>query len=327
MYDFLHPLIPWLGEPWSITTAALVIAVSAVFLALGADWTVDSSVSVANHLDVSPHVVGLTLVAVGTSAPEFAVSIAAATEGRGDMAMSNVVGSNIFNLGFILGGVALLRPLDTDASTVWRDGSVLLGSAVLAWLLFAIDLESERINGILLLGCLLIYLKVLLGASTPATVVEDAFLRPRGPALAILLARMTAGILIIVTSAEFLVEAASTLAGSLGVSEWTIGVTIVAAGTSLPEFTTSLLAAVRGHHGLGLGNVIGSDVFNVLGVLGLTAIIQPMAVRPEASGSMLALVGMVVLVVVFMRRGWRITRWEGAVLVAVGMIRWVADLS
>lgn len=326
MPELLHSYLSWLAPPWSIWTSGAVVAVSATALAYGADWTVESAVAIADRYRVSPHVIGLTLVAVGTSAPEFAVSVAAVLGDNSDIAISNVVGSNIFNLGFILGGVALVRPLVTDAAVVWRDGLVLFLGAVAVWVMFGIDLGVERSNGALLLLGLLGYLTLVLAGSRPTSqeipvpdVADPGRWRP--------IARLVLGVLMIATAAELLVEAASSIAGSLGVSEWVIGMTIVAAGTSLPELTTSLVAVLRGHHGLSLGNIIGSDIFNVLGVLGLTAVIRPVTIRPEASGSILALVGMTVLTLAFMRSGWRLSRWEGAVLVAVGLARWVLDFA
>jgi len=326
MPEFLQTHIPWLASPWSIWTASAIIAVSAVVLAYGADWTVDSAVAIADRFRISPHVIGLTLVAAGTSAPEFAVSLTAALGDNSDIAISNVVGSNIFNLGFILGGVALVRPLATDAGAVWRDGLVLFLAAVSVWVLFGIDLGVERSNGALLLLGLFGYLALVFARGREPR-LEGQKVEPNGARGWRAIARLVVGVLMIATAAELLVEAASSIAASLGVSEWVIGMTIVAAGTSLPEFTTSLVAALRGHHGLGLGNILGSDIFNVLGVLGLTALIQPVTIRPEASGSILALVGMALLTLVFMRSGWRLSRWEGAVLIALGVARWVFDFS
>ena len=325
MPEIIQSLFPWLGPPWSIQAAAVVIAVSAAFLALGADWTVEASIDVADRLGVSPQLIGLTLVAMGTSAPEFAVSITAAVEEGSTMAISNVVGSNIFNLGFILGSVALVSPLQTDGRTVWRDGTVLLMSAVAVWLLFGIDLGVDRSNGALLLLGLVGYLALLLwGARSEHKEVPAREGARAGWVVAV---RLVVGILFVVVSAELLVEAASSIAYALGLSEWVIGITIVAAGTSLPELTTSLVAVVRGQHGLSLGNLIGSDIFNVLGVLGVTALLQPVPIGSEASGSILALVGMVCLTLIFMRTGWRISRLEGSALVALGLLRWVLDFT
>jgi cation:H+ antiporter len=334
--ELLSSIVSAFAHPWSPGIAGILAAGAAAALAFGADWTVESSVTIADRLGISPRVVGLTFVAMGTSAPEFAVSVTAATQGASDMAISNVIGSNIFNLGFILGGVALIRPLETDATTVWRDGAVLIISAIAVWVLFGIDFGVERSNGALLALGLIGYLVLLYlseaGNAASARAVRQAESEAVGevperwdwvrPAVKLLL-----GVVLIALSAELLVEAASTIAEWFGVSEWVIGMTIVAAGTSLPEFTTSLLAAVRGHHGLSLGNMIGSDIFNILGVLGLTALIQPVTIRPEASGSILAMVGMVVIAVLFMRTHWRIGRAEGALLVSLGVFRWILDFT
>lgn len=327
MPELLQSQIPWLTPPWSIPGAILIVMASAVVLAYGAEWTVDASVRIANRLGIPPRVIGLTLVAAGTSAPEFAVSITAAAEGSGDIAISNVVGSNIFNLGFILGGIALIRPLSIDRVMVWRDGTVLLLSSVAVWLLFGIDLGVEQSNGALLLLGLFAYLAFLTSTAREAPPVAEGRGTDSRRELARAAPKLLLGVLMIAMSSELLVEAASSVAGDMGVSDWVIGMTIVAAGTSLPEFTTSLIAAVRGHHGLSLGNIIGSDIFNVLGVLGLTAMIHPITIKPEASGAILALMGMVVLTIIFLRTGWRLRRWEGGILVFVGVLRWVVDFT
>jgi cation:H+ antiporter len=326
--ELIQSQLPWLSPPWSVPAAAAVVALSAMALAFGAHWTVEASVQIAERLRISPQVIGLTLVAMGTSAPEFAVSLSAALGEGSSIAISNVVGSNIFNLAFILGGVALFRPLATGPAVVWRDGTVLVLSSLAVWLLFGIDLGVERSNGALLLLCLASYLALLFGTTRsrrPADPVSRG-VAPPGRGVMVTL-QMLGGVLLIAASAELLVEAASSIAATLGLSEWVIGITIVAAGTSLPEFTISLIAAVRGHYGLSLGNIIGSDIFNVLGVLGLTALIQPVPIGPEASGSLLALLGMVALTVVFMRTGWRLTQWEGAILIALGLLRWAFDFG
>lgn len=327
MPELLQTQIPWLTPPWSIPGAAAIVMLSAVILAYGANWTVEASVRIADSLRVSPRLIGLTLVAAGTSAPEFAVSLTAAMEGNGDIAIGNVVGSNIFNLGFILGGIALIRPIRTDPTVVWRDGTVLLLSSVAVWFLFGIDLGVERSNGALLLLGLLGYLGLLASSGRNEPNDSEGAKGHPGGGLGRSALKLLFGVLLIAMAAELLVEAASSIAVEMGVSDWVIGLTIVAAGTSLPEFTTSLVAALRGHHGLSLGNIIGSDIFNVLGVLGVTALVHPIVIKPEASGSILALMGMVALTIIFMRTQWRLGRWEGGVLIAVGVLRWVLDFT
>jgi cation:H+ antiporter len=133
------------------------------------------------------------------------------------------------------------------------------------------------------------------------------------------------GFAFIILSSHFLVASATSIARAFGISEWVIGVTIVAMGTSIPEFVTSLVAVLRGHHGLSAGNLVGSDIFNLLGVLGFAGILEPMSVSPEAYGSLFLLCVMVITVVIMMRTGWRISRMEGAALVCMGLARWVAD--
>jgi cation:H+ antiporter len=133
------------------------------------------------------------------------------------------------------------------------------------------------------------------------------------------------GFTFIILSSHFLVASATSIARAFGVSEWVIGVTIVAMGTSIPELVTSMVAVLRGHHGLSAGNLVGSDIFNLLGVLGFAGMLQSMTVSPEAYGSLFLLCGMVITVVVMMRTGWRISRIEGAILVCMGLARWIAD--
>lgn len=328
MPELLQSQLPWLSPPWTIPAATVIVVLSTIAMAFGAGWTVSASVQIAERLRISPQLIGLTLVAMGTSAPEFAVSLTAAVEEGSSIAISNVVGSNIFNLGFILGGVVLFRPLTTDSGVVWRDGGALVLSSVAVWLLFGLDLGVERSNGALLLLGLLSYLALLIStarAGRPADPDGGGPSPPKGGVRVTL--QLLVGVVLLAASAELMVESASSIAAHLGLSEWVIGITIVAAGTSLPEFTTSLVAAARGQYGLSLGNIVGSDIFNILGVLGLTAVLRPVRIGPEASGSILALVAMAALTVLFMRTGWRVSRWEGGLLIAVGVLRWVMDFQ
>lgn len=301
-------------------TDVLIIIASIVGLWWGAVWIVESAVRIAKRLGLSELIIGLTVVAIGTSAPEFAVTVGAALEGQGDISVGNVVGSNIFNLGFILGGVAVVRAICTTRTMVVRDGGMLIGTSLLL-LLFLSDHQMSRLEGGILMMILVFYLGYLIWKKEP---IEDEI--PAGKFHWWDIPRLAVGIALVVGSGHFLVESAVHLARLFGVSEWVIGVTIVAAGTSSPEFATSLIAVLRGRHGVSAGNLIGSDLFNLLGVLGLAAIIQPMQVDASAVSSILVLVGMVVLVVVFlMRTGWQISRWEGALLIAINAFRWILN--
>ncbi|WKZ35741.1 MAG: calcium/sodium antiporter [Anaerolineales bacterium] len=300
---------------------SIIIIATILGLWWGAVWVVEAASRIAKRLGVSELIIGLTVVAMGTSAPEFAVTVGAALKGQGDISIGNVVGSNIFNLGFILGGVALVRAITTTRSLVYRDGIVMIGITFLL-LFFLRDLTLERWEGVVLFLLLFIYIGYLIYSREPAG--EEL---PEGDFQWMDIPRLLAGLTLIVTSGHYLVESASSLARAFGVSEWVIGVTIVAAGTSAPELVTSLIAVLRGHYGISAGNLIGSDIFNLLGVLGLAAILRPMSIDPSAYSSLYMLSGMVILVVIMMRTGWKISRWEGGLLVLINIIRWVVDFQ
>jgi cation:H+ antiporter len=289
---------------------------------LGAVWVVEAAARLARRLGMSELVIGLTIVAIGTSAPEFAVTIAAALRGQADISVGNVVGSNIFNLGFILGGVALVRAISTTRTLVWRDGMVLIGTTFLL-LFFLRDLTMSRAEGMVLLGLLIVYVGYLIYQREE--VDEDEI--PVGQFQRSDILRLLGGLMLVVAGGHFLVEAASFLARLAGVSDWVIGVTIVAAGTSMPEMATSLIAVMRGHHGISAGNLLGSDLFNLLGVLGLAAFLRPLTVDSAAYSSLYLLSALVILVIIMMRTQWQISRREGFVLVAINLVRWIVDFG
>jgi cation:H+ antiporter len=301
----------------------ITIIIATIFgLWLGAVWVVEAAARLARRLGMSELVIGLTVVAVGTSAPEFAVTIAAALRGQADISVGNVVGSNIFNLGFILGGVALVRAMNTTRTLVWRDGMMLIGVTFLL-LFFLWDLTLSRWEGLVLMSLLVLYLLYVVYRREPPDQEEipaGAFQWQDGP-------RLLAGMALIAVSGHFLVDSASSLARFMGLSEWVIGVTIVAAGTSTPEMATSLIAVLRGRYGISAGNLIGSDLFNLLGVLGLAALLRPLTVEAGAYGSLLLLSTLVILVVIMMRTGWKISRPEGAFLIIVNLLRWMNDFA
>jgi len=299
----------------------IIVVATILGLWWGAVWVVEAASRIAKRLGVSELIIGLTVVAMGTSAPEFAVTVGAALKGQGDISIGNVVGSNIFNLGFILGGVALVRAITTSRSLVYRDGVVMVGITFLL-LFFLRDLTMDRWEGGVLFALLLVYIGYLIYSREPME--EDI---PEGDFQWLDIPRLLAGLALIVTSGHYLVESASNLARAFGVSEWVIGVTIVAAGTSAPELVTSLIAVLRGRYGISAGNLIGSDIFNLLGVLGLAALLKPMSIDPSAYSSMYLLSGMVILVVIMMRTGWKISRWEGGLLVLINLVRWWLDFQ
>jgi cation:H+ antiporter len=213
----------------------------------------------------------------------------------------------------------MVRAIATSRTMVMRDGGVLIAITLLL-LLFFLDLHIARWEGMILLALLVLYIGSLLYFREA---IEDA---PLGEFRWYEVPRLLIGLALVIGGGHFMVEAAVALARMVGISEWAIGVTIVAAGTSAPEFATSLVAVLRGRHGISAGNLIGSDIFNLLGVLGLAATIRPMTVDSSVYSSLWMLAGMVVLVVIFlMRTGWSLSRWEGALLVLINLIRWILD--
>jgi cation:H+ antiporter len=301
----------------------LIIVASIVALAYGATFIVDSAARMARHFGVSELIIGLTIVAIGTSAPEFAVTIKAAVSGQADISVSNIVGSNIFNLGFILGGVVAVRAIATTPKIVYRDGGMLVG-ATLILLFFMRDLQLQQWEGALLLALLFAYLLYLYTQrDVDLEEIPDGDFRWRDVPLFAL------GIGMVVIGGDFLVDSATAVARLMGMSDWVIGVTIVAAGTSAPEMATSLVGVLRGHSDISIGNLIGSDLFNLLGVLGLAGVIQsqPMIIDSAGFTSLMVLSGMVIFVVILMRLGWKLNRWEGVMLILINLLRWIFDFS
>jgi cation:H+ antiporter len=308
----------------------LIVLATIVVVGLGAHWVVESAARIARRLGISELIIGLTVVALGTSAPEFAVTLIAAFKGHGDISVGNIVGSNIFNLGFILGGCALVRAISITPTLLRRDGTVIGATTVLLLGLIGWDLRLDRHDGVLLLVLLGVYLAYLFkqrragvddGHEAHGHDDQGAVWLPRDSAL------LFVGLVCIVGGSSLLVESATVIARGFGVSEWVIGVTIVAAGTSAPELATSLSGVIKGRYAMSAGTVIGSDIFNLLGVLGLAGLLRPMEIDAMARISLGALCAMVFLVLFFMRTGWRVSRLEGLVLVAIAASRWALDLS
>ncbi|MEM7033761.1 MAG: sodium:calcium antiporter [Chloroflexota bacterium] len=303
----------------------IIVILCIVGLSYGATILVDASARLARRIGISELVIGLTVVAIGTSAPEFAVTGLAAIRGQADISVGNVVGSNIFNLGFILGSVVAVRAVDTSRKMVFRDGSILVAAA-LALLFFMRDLELQRSEGFILFGALILYVTYLIYQREETD--EDV---PEGEFQWLDVVRLIGGIGLIILAGQYLVISATSIARAWGVSEWVIAVTIIAAGTSAPEMATSLVAVLRGHTGISIGNLIGSSIFNLLGVLGLAGIIQtaaaPLGIDEAGQASLWMQAGMFILVVIFMRSGWRLSGWEGIALIVINLLRWVFDFS
>lgn len=294
----------------------VVLMISIVLLWKGAEWIVDGAAQIGRSAGLSDLVIGLTVVAFGTSAPEFAVTISAAASGRGAIAVSNVIGSNVFNLGLILGGCALVRALLASRSASRRDGPVLIGVAFLV-ALFLFDARLDRFEGAILMSLLLIYLAVLFRSREP---IDEEL--PAGKATWKSGIALVAGLAAVAGGGHLLVASASELAALAGVPEWLVGLTIVAAGTSASEMATSIVAVLRRRNEMLVGNLIGSDIFNMLGVLGLAAIIKPIHAEGADPIGLGGLVLTCVLVGLFLRTRGRISGLEGGILVALGLGRW-----
>lgn len=297
----------------------ILIIIATIFgLWGGAVWVVDSATHIAKKFGISELVIGLTVVAIATSLPEFAVTVSAAIKGQAAISVGNVVGSNIFNLGIILGIVAIFGSVKISKILLSRDGSILIITGLLL-LLFFWDHTLSRIEGILLALTLLIYIITLIKQKTNIELDEEI---PEGDFKAVDILKLILGVAVIIVSANYLVEAASDIARTFGVSEWTIGITIVAAGTSMPEFATSIVALIKGRNDISVGNLIGSDLFNLLGVLGTASIIRPLSLTANEYIGLILLAVSYVILLIMMRTGWKISRFEGIVLILIALLRW-----
>ncbi len=300
-----------------------LMAVGVVALWRGAAQFVAGAGRLARWMGLSELVIGLTVVAFGTSAPEFAVTIDAALAASTDISVGNVVGSNILNLGFILGGAALIRAMPASEDLIQRDAVVLVGSTVLVFLLLA-DLRVSRSEGLALMALLVAYLLVL--ARSDADRLGEATDSGAERFRSLDVVRLVGGLAVVVAGAHVLVLSASDLARVVGVSEWVIGITVVALGTSTPELATSLVAARSGRSGLSAGNLVGSCVFNFLGVLGVAAVIQPLPVSATALDSMWWLLVIVVVAAFLFWSRSVLSRREGGLLVGLNAVNWITNL-
>ena len=294
-----------------ITLAGLVV------LVLGAEAMVRGAVDLALRARISPLVIGLTVVSMGTSAPELIVSLLAAMKGSSSIAVGNVVGSNIVNITFILGLCVLIFPIDVDRDARRIHWPVMMIASLLCWYLLGDDTFSF-IEGTIFLLLFVIYVGWMVWSSRRASAADgaaelEAAKHPIWRALMLLIV----GIAGLSQGADWFVEGAVAISRSMGVSEQLIGVTVVAVGTSLPELVTSLMAAFRRQADISLGNLIGSNVFNLLGIIGVSSMVMPIEV--ERSSFFLDLMAMLLSALVLyplMRIGDRVGRWQGAILVA-----------
>lgn len=291
----------------------LLILGGFVALLIGGEALVKGAVDTAQRLKVPPMVIGLTLVGFGTSTPELLTSIQAALDGAPGIAVGNVVGSNIANILLIVGLSALVAPIAVGRNGFRQDMAFLVG-ATLLFMAIAANGYLGRISATALLAGLVLFLVLSLRRSDTGTPEVEA------PSLSapIALVYFGVGLLITLLGARFLVQGAIGLAEDMGVSQTIIGLTIVAVGTSLPELITSVLAARRGHSDVALGNIVGSNIFNILGILGATALVKPIPIPTEiVAYDNWVMLGATALLIGACVTQWRITRTEGAVMLGL----------
>ena len=285
----------------------------------GGNFLVTGSVRLARILKISPFAIGATVIAFGTSAPELAVAILASLEGTPELAMGNVIGSNIANIGLVLGLTALMAPLSIGSDRINRELNLAVVFASLLIVVIAWNLEINRYEGFFMVCLLGLYIWWSFSHKEDFAEEQDdeiQFFARQSSALHILLIIVGLGFLI--GGAEFLVAGGVGIARTLGISEWFIGITIVAIGTSLPEIVSSMIAAKRGHGEMAIGNIFGSNIFNILMVLGLTAIIHPLHINEPIQPDLLITIAIIGLLLGMIRLGnHSLGKLKGVVLILV----------
>ena len=306
----------------------LILIIGFFFLIKGADIFVEGAASIARKFNVPAMVIGLTIVAMGTSAPEAAVSITSSLAGQNDMSVANVVGSNFFNILMVLGVSAVIAKLPVQKETIKKETPFLIiVSAVL--LIFGLDLKMNRIEGLVLLSVFVYFListvksaknsvkedskynnEIAITADTEVSEIEEVSM-PKTILICIV------GIAGIVIGGDMVVNSATSIATAFGMSANLVGLTIVAVGTSLPEFVTSVVAIKKGETEIAIGNVIGSNLFNILLVLGLAITINPITISTLALIDIIFMVMITILLYLFMKRDYSLVKKQGFILIAI----------
>lgn len=292
---------------WMIAGIALVL--------WGADRLTDGAVAIAERMHISQMVIGLTIVAMGTSMPEFFVSFMSALKDTPDMAVGNVVGSNIFNTLLIVGCAALVTPIMILPATVKKDIPFAMVASV-ALLLMCLDGNISRIDAMVLLGLFAVFMYITLkGAKENAQPMQQTSAKGGKPFMSVVW--IFVGLVCLVFGSNLFVDAATVIARQLGVSDAVIGLTIIAGGTSFPELATSVVSARKGQSGIAIGNVLGSNVFNILLILGITGVMSPMTLQGITTVDLTMLVVSMVMLWLFSFTKYTLARWEGALLTIV----------
>ena len=304
----------------------IVLIIGFFFLIKGADLFVEGSASIARRFNVPAMVIGLTIVAMGTSAPEAAVSITSSLAGQNDMSVANVVGSNFFNILIVLGFSSILNRLPVQDNTIKKDTPFLLLISGLL-LLFGLNFNINRMEGIIFLIFFAYFLIATIKSAKnidndvsteTATTAELEFVNESPIMKTILLSVI--GIIGIILGGDMVVDSATNIATSFGMSENLVGLTIVAVGTSLPEFVTSVVAVKKGETEIAIGNVIGSNIFNILFVLGLATIISPITISMFALIDIIFMIAITVLLYLFMKKNNSLNKIQGYLFIIIYIV-------
>ena len=291
-----------------------LIFVSLVLLYYGGEFLVNGCLHLAQSFKISPFIIGATVIGFGTSAPELAVSVAASLLGSGELALGNVIGSNIANIGLVLGLTTLIIPLTIEKSRFENESPSLIITSLII-VIFAWNSYVSRIEGIALISLLFIYLwnafrtKETIEIDLTQESLIQGHKRPLFHIFIVVL-----GITMLIVGANWMVEGASSVARKIGVSEWFIGVSIVAIGTSLPELTSSLIAAKKGHGEMAIGNVFGSNIFNILMVVGTASAIQPLSIDQNICADLIYTTLLTFLLLLLIRFGHALKKRDGIIL-------------
>lgn len=300
------------------------VLASLVLLYFGASWLVKGSSSLALKAGVSPLVAGLTVVAFGTSSPELVVSVNAAISGHGNIAIGNVIGSNLFNICIILGISALVSPLKIKMKLIKIDIPILIITTI-GFMLFFADRQISRFEGVILFAGIVLYtiISIVLARREKSTEVlaefdgsvKDQKMKWYWSAGMVLI-----GIGVLVAGSDLLVKGALAIARSLGVGETIIGLTIIAAGTSVPELASSIVATIKKEYDIAIGNVIGSNIFNILGIIGISGIVNPLSAMAISNIDLYVMLGVTLLLIPFFRTGYTLKRDEGIFMIGLYLI-------
>ena len=291
-----------------------LILISLIFLYYGGEFLVTGSLRLAQTFNISPFIIGATVIGFGTSTPELAVSLMASIQGSGDLALANIIGSNITNIGLVLGLTALIIPLTIEKQRYRTESpSLIITSTIIV--VFSWDSYLSRIEGFIMISFLFIYLwrafrkKESIDLDSSEIIFFSNQKRPTFHIILVIL-----GIMMLIFGASWMVEGATGIARKLGVSEWFIGVSIVALGTSLPELASSLIAAKKGHGEMAIGNVFGSNIFNILMVIGIASSINPLSIEEKIYTDLIFTTTLTFLMLLLIRMGYVIKKQEGFIL-------------